>query len=117
MWTCPGCGEMHDDRFDACWKCAEVEEPPAPPQQHSGETRSLFPVGGRMVLYGAIAGGMFRTAFADFGLSAMMHGAAIGAAIGLIVGAVFWAAFPYKNSQPASDTHHEGDDLNVPSSE
>lgn len=22
MWTCPKCGERHDDQFDSCWKCS-----------------------------------------------------------------------------------------------
>src|ERR1700735_5462871 len=22
MWSCPKCGEKHDDKFDSCWKCA-----------------------------------------------------------------------------------------------
>ncbi|MBL9150328.1 MAG: hypothetical protein JNM94_16690 [Phycisphaerae bacterium] len=37
MWTCPTCGEAHDDQFDACWRCtgrakdAEAPAPIAPP--------------------------------------------------------------------------------------
>lgn len=31
MWTCPTCGESIDDAFDACWRCAKAEDPPAPP--------------------------------------------------------------------------------------
>jgi len=22
MWTCPKCGEVLEDQFDSCWKCA-----------------------------------------------------------------------------------------------
>lgn len=22
MWTCPKCGEQHDDQFQSCWRCA-----------------------------------------------------------------------------------------------
>ncbi len=23
MWTCPKCGEQHEDQFESCWKCTD----------------------------------------------------------------------------------------------
>jgi len=33
MWTCPTCGEKHEDQFEECWKCAghRYSEQPAIP--------------------------------------------------------------------------------------
>ena len=28
MWTCPKCGESHEDQFDSCWQCAGANQPP-----------------------------------------------------------------------------------------
>ncbi len=28
MWTCPQCGEQHEDTFDSCWKCAGLSTAP-----------------------------------------------------------------------------------------
>ncbi|MDB6031069.1 MAG: hypothetical protein JWM16_1407 [Verrucomicrobiales bacterium] len=28
MWTCPKCGEQHEDTFDSCWKCNDQPTPP-----------------------------------------------------------------------------------------
>ena len=30
MWTCPECGERHDDQYDSCWKCAGAAAPSPP---------------------------------------------------------------------------------------
>src|SRR5262245_48408543 len=27
MWTCPKCGERHDDQFNSCWKCSGQTAP------------------------------------------------------------------------------------------
>jgi hypothetical protein len=35
MWTCPKCGEMLEDQFDSCWKCA------AEPEQAVSATQKL----------------------------------------------------------------------------
>jgi len=41
MWTCPKCGEQHDDQFSSCWKCAGGEAPEAagalPPGQPAAD--------------------------------------------------------------------------------
>ena len=29
MWTCPKCGEQHDDQFESCWKCAGLATAPS----------------------------------------------------------------------------------------
>lgn len=31
MWSCPKCGEQHDDEFDSCWKCAGLMAPSLKP--------------------------------------------------------------------------------------
>jgi len=36
MWTCPTCGEQHEDQFDSCWKCA-----PAPAEAVLSEAEPL----------------------------------------------------------------------------
>jgi hypothetical protein len=31
MWKCKGCGEVHEDIFDSCWKCgAAIDSDPSP---------------------------------------------------------------------------------------
>lgn len=42
MWTCTKCGEVHQDEFDACWKCntarGEVASPPSNQPSKSVQT-------------------------------------------------------------------------------
>lgn len=37
MWTCPNCGEEHDDRFETCWKCGTDASGDSDPNFHVSE--------------------------------------------------------------------------------
>lgn len=39
MWTCPKCGEVSEDQFDNCWKCAGDAQPPP----HAQDVFWLYP--------------------------------------------------------------------------
>jgi hypothetical protein len=115
MWTCQTCGETHEDRFDACWKCARTEDavPPVAEQQVRGFSTvlrciSAFAVIGLILgfILGGIAAGSQagsphdKEFLAVLGSSAgFVYGGAVGATGGLMVGLFVWALFPYKGKR------------------
>lgn len=118
MWTCPQCGEMHDGRFQGCWKCASpeysthftAEEPkPAPPPPALRSTGSIVMRVVVAFIVGMIAG---LAIFHRSGLlleTAAMYGLALGGGLAFIVGVFFWVLFPYEptrdvNSPPPDDS-------------
>lgn len=113
MWTCPQCGEMHDDRFKECWKCAgpehsthiTAEEPKfAPPPVQT--VRSTGSIAMRVIvafIVGIIAGmAIFHRSGLAFEIAAM-YGLYLGGGLAFLVGVYFWILFPY---EPTSGPEH-----------
>jgi hypothetical protein len=106
MWTCPQCGEMHDDNFKECWKCASPEhsphitaEPPklVPPPEPKLRTNGSIVM--RVVvafIIGVIAGlAIFHRSGLAFE-TALMYGLYMGGGLALFIGVFFWILFPYE---------------------
>jgi hypothetical protein len=107
MWTCPRCGERHEDQFKECWKCFETEldehvtaappklTPPAPPRRLRSPASVLF-----RAAVGFAAGMLIgMAAFHRGGVSlrdAAIVGAVIGAVAGTVVGILMWVVFPFE---------------------
>ncbi len=118
MWTCPSCGEQHEDQFKECWKCfgkelqhavtANSPPPLAPPRM----LRSYGAILARMIV-GALIGTLLGVAvFHRWGVSladAFVAGAIAGGVIGLLVGIFFWVLFPYEPGFDAGPVPEDGD--------
>jgi hypothetical protein len=102
MWTCPACGEQHQEQFDACWKCAGRQLPQvrsAPP----GPRRSLADVLPQAAV-GGLAGTMLGAAL--FGLlggvpfpDSLSRGLYVGVPVALLVGTFVWTFFPFRPAE------------------
>jgi hypothetical protein len=107
MWTCPSCGEQHEDQFRECWKCfgKELEhavtatpplpKPPAPPRTLRSNSSILV-----RTLIGAVVGMVLGEAvFHASGVSPKEvtgYSAVAGAVFAACVGIFFWVLFPYE---------------------
>ena|SRR5205823_2756519 len=110
MWTCPQCGEQHQEQFDACWKCAGRQIPRAV-APHPGPPRTLVGVFLPRTALGCLGAAAAGTAvFAWVGEplpSAAAMGAMIGVPVALFIGAFVWAFFPFAPIQQESEQHQE----------
>ncbi len=128
MWSCPKCGEMHDDHFDICWKCASPEvlhEPARAPATQTPE-RKLRPfrsIAWRVVVAffaGSILGlalfqSTLRNVVASAGLGnpttlgSTVYGLIVGMLTAILVALIHWIFFPYEplpasaHSEPMED--------------
>ena len=115
MWSCPKCGEMHDDHFDICWKCASpdsVHEPavmsmPPLPERKLRPFRTIF---GRALLgffVGSVLGlALFHSTLRRFIASAglgdpttlgsTIYGLIVGVLTAFLVAMIHWIFFPYE---------------------
>lgn len=41
VWTCEECGEIHGDRFEACWKCTPNSDHEPDTQQSEGHRKVI----------------------------------------------------------------------------
>jgi hypothetical protein len=106
MWTCSKCGEQHDDQFESCWKCTQLNpapESPAPespgPEPAEGFRRARGSAGfwcawrrGWLVLAMTLAFGLVATVWtAIFGRSAgFLAVAGLGVAILFLPPCAYW---------------------------
>ena len=110
MWTCPQCGEQHQEQFDACWKCAGRQMPrPAAPEP--GPPRTLLGVFLPRTALGGLAGVATATAMFAWVGEPLPNAAALGAVIGipvaLFIGAFVWAFFPFAPAEQESEQRAE----------
>src|SRR5262245_12889676 len=107
MWTCPQCGEQHQEQFDACWKCAGRQMPQSMAPDR-GPPRTLLGLMPR-VLLGCFAGaGLGAAAFGWAGgplPGSAILGAVVGIAGALFIGAFVWAFFPFAPAKQESEQH------------
>ncbi len=129
MWSCPKCGEMHDDHFNICWKCASNEPMPladraspvlAPPERKLRPFRIIV---GRSLLaffIGSIIGiALFHSTLRRFiataglgdplTLGSTLYGLIVGVLAAFLVAIIHWIFFPYEPS-PASHEQSANDD-------
>src|SRR5205823_1185145 len=111
MWTCPQCGEQHQEQFDACWKCAGRQMPRPVEDPAPGPPRTLASVLLPRTALGCLAGAGTGTAmFARVGEplpNAAVMGATIGVPVALFIGVFVWALFPYAPAKQESEQHRE----------
>ena len=120
MWTCPQCGEMHEDRFKECWKCANhsahitAEEPkPAPPPPPLRTAGSIVMRVVVAFVVGLIAG---LAIFHRAGLpleTAATYGLYLGGGLALGVGVFFWILFPYQPTRDLPPEESESRDASM----
>jgi hypothetical protein len=111
MWSCTKCGEVHEDQFEICWKCASKEmeehvvagEPPprtAPspaPEPRLRSGGSILVRMGIAFVVGAVMGGAAFYAFVpDLGGMTLLPSVWSGIALAILVGIHFWVIFPYE---------------------
>ena len=135
MWTCPRCGERHEDQFKECWKCFEAQmneqvtaappkaKPPEPQERKLRSTGSILLRAGIGFLAGMLLSmSSFnfinpQTSLLGLDLSStnvVVFGLVIGLIFGTIVGLFFWVLFPYEaaghvsegQANDAKETHH-----------
>lgn len=97
MWTCPACGERHQDQFDACWKCAGQQMPRVPPAE-PGTPRTLLDVLPSAALCGLGAGVGAVACFAWVGQpwpETLIGALAVAAVVTALVAGFRWALFPH----------------------
>ena len=124
MWTCPYCGEQHDDRFSECWKCAgaDMHEPATATAPAAPAERQLRPF--RAVLarafIGFCIGAVLTMLFANVGSIQLINASwpelslvgtsllslLVGLAFGFLVCVFVWVVFPYEPSKrPAENAN------------
>lgn len=121
MWTCPTCGETHENQFVECWKCfgkeheyhvSEKPLPPAPPAQD----RTLRPVGSILfrVAIAFVIGVIMGMAMLYRGGRPFAEAAAIslgvGISMGLSIAVVLWVVFPYEPARDAVENDENEDE-------
>ena len=111
MWTCPQCGEQHQEQFDACWKCAGGQVPRPVEDPAPDRPRTLMSVMLPRTALGCVAGAALGTiAFAWTGeplLRAAGRGALVGIPVALFIGVFVWAFFPYAPAKQEFEQHRE----------
>ncbi len=129
MWACPKCGEMHDDHFEICWKCASAELPhdANPPASAPPPERKLRPfrvIAGRSALaffVGSLLGmGLFHSTLrrvistAGLGdptvLGSTVYGLIVGVLAAILIAIIHWIFFPYEPLPISSGTEPADDD-------
>jgi len=110
MWTCPQCGEEHQEQFDACWKCAGRQMPRAA-DPDPGTPRTLVGVLLPRTALACVAGVAAGTAmFAWVGeplASAVGLGVVLGVPVALFIGTFVWAFFPFAPVEQESEQRLE----------
>jgi hypothetical protein len=104
MWTCPRCGEKHQEQFDACWKCAGQAMPRGQPDTQTQPTRSLacvLPHAAFGLLFGAVVGGFVLSLCGVPFEAALRVGGLLGLAAGMLSGVLSWVMYPFQ--PPAND--------------
>jgi hypothetical protein len=115
MWTCPRCGEQHEDQFSDCWKCAGLAEQgqfsakPLPPLQTEQRLKPLSAfIKVALIAFGVgVVLSMLFTSVVDLhqlvqswpelsllGTSVLSLVAGVG--LGIIAGVFAWVVFPYE---------------------
>src|ERR1700722_4002434 len=107
MWTCPRCGEKHQEQFDACWKCAGQDMPRGASDAETRPTRSLACVllhAAYGLLFGAVVGGFVLSLFGAPFWVALRVGGLLGIGVGVLSAVLNWVMFP---SQPPTNDSDE----------
>ncbi len=115
MWTCPRCGEQHEDQFTECWKCAGADSQaqfsalPLVPLDAEPKLRPLSAILKRAFI-GFLVGAVLTMLFANIVnlrqfyaawpdlsfLETSVLGLIVGLALGGVVGLFVWVLFPYE---------------------
>ncbi len=118
MWTCPRCGEQHEDQFTECWKCAGAESQaqfsatPLGPLDAEPRLRPASAFVKRAFL-GFLAGAVLTMLFANVVnihqlnaswpelslLGTSVLSLIVGLALGGAVGVFVWVLFPYEPAE------------------
>jgi hypothetical protein len=136
MWTCTHCGEVHEDQFKECWKCADpaqsphvtAEAPKPTSEPPPRPLRSLASILVRVVfafIIGIIAGAAivstwFATSDAEQASSAYTYALGLGAGLAFATFITFWIIIPYEPRvgpvEPATveDAHTNTGDVDPP---